>query len=212
MLKAEWLWGMMAVPALRHIVLTTFGLVAVLTATEVCAQGPQGENYSAGKTPAQLFNSDCTGAGCHRGPQGLAKGRSSGSLSGFLREHYTNSRESAAALADYLQGVPGTSDSRAARPGPASGSPSRPATVRRDDNAKPSNEPGASTPAPPRQTLRHPPKTDDAAKPTEAPAANVPPKPAATRPPPRQPATAAAPVSTSPPVPPLVVPRVEIFD
>jgi hypothetical protein len=212
MLKAEWLWGMMAVPALRHMVLTTFGLVAVLTATEVCAQGSQGENYSAGKAPAQLFNSDCTGAGCHRVPQGLAKGRGSGSLSDFLREHYTNSRESAAALAGYLLGVPGTGDSRAARPGPASGPPSRPAAVRRNDSAKPSNEPGASTPAQPRQTLRQSPKPDDAAKPTEAPAANVPPKPAATRPPQRQPATAAAPSSTSPPAPPLAVPRVEIFD
>ena len=80
----------------------------------------RGENFSAKPAP-QLFASDCTGAGCHRGPQGLAaKGRLG--LSSFLREHYTNSRESASALADYLSGVPG--DARApARSGlnPASG-------------------------------------------------------------------------------------------
>ena len=61
----------------------------------------RGENFSA-KPPAQLFATDCTGAGCHKGPQGLGQGPGPGGLAGFLREHYTNSRESAAALADYL--------------------------------------------------------------------------------------------------------------
>jgi hypothetical protein len=64
----------------------------------------KGENFSA-KPPAQLFASDCTGAGCHKGPQGLAKSGGIG-LAGFLREHYTNSRESAAALANYLSKLP----------------------------------------------------------------------------------------------------------
>src|SRR5262245_4973483 len=73
--------------------LTAFGLLALLLASgEVTAQprpeapvgGPttgqgqptpppqgtsRGENFSA-KPPAALFASDCTGAGCHRGPQG----------------------------------------------------------------------------------------------------------------------------------------------
>src|SRR3954469_6042786 len=66
----------------------------------------KGENFSAGKPPAQLFASDCTGAGCHKGPQGLTKRLLPGSLTGFLREHYTNSRESAAALANYLSKLP----------------------------------------------------------------------------------------------------------
>jgi hypothetical protein len=66
----------------------------------------RGENFSA-KPPAALFASDCTGAGCHKGPQGLGKkGAGLGGLAGFLREHYTNSRESAAALANYLTGQP----------------------------------------------------------------------------------------------------------
>src|ERR1041385_8398695 len=61
----------------------------------------RGENFSA-KPPAALFASDCTGSGCHKGPQGLGKNAGIGGLAGFLREHYTNSRESAAALANYL--------------------------------------------------------------------------------------------------------------
>ena len=66
----------------------------------------RGENFSA-KPPAQLFASDCTGAGCHKGPQGLGKKANGiGGLAGFLREHYTNSRESAAALANYLTKLP----------------------------------------------------------------------------------------------------------
>jgi hypothetical protein len=79
--------------------------------------GSQGENFSAGKTPAQLFASDCTGSGCHKGPQGLGRkgGIGIGGLSGFLREHYTNSRESAAALANYLAKLPAGPEPREAR-------------------------------------------------------------------------------------------------
>ena len=65
----------------------------------------RGENFS-NKQPALLFASDCMGAGCHRSPQGLAKGQGASSLTAFLREHYTNSRESAASLASYLLGNP----------------------------------------------------------------------------------------------------------
>ena len=84
----------------------------------------RGENLSA-KPAAQLFASDCTGAGCHKGPQGLAKDRGAGSLASFLREHYTNSRESASALATYLVSLP------AARTDPKSRAAARP------DDAKP---------------------------------------------------------------------------
>jgi hypothetical protein len=95
--------------------------VVIGLATQPCARAQQGEapatskgeNFSA-KPPAQLFASDCTGSGCHKGPQGLAKNYGIG-LAGFLREHYTNSRESAAALAAYLTKIPGPSDSKEAR-------------------------------------------------------------------------------------------------
>jgi hypothetical protein len=75
------------------------------------------ENFSAKPAP-QLFSSDCTGSGCHGRPQGLAKGMSQMGLTSFLRAHYTNSRESAAALASYLVGlanVPTAADPRARR-------------------------------------------------------------------------------------------------
>ena len=92
--------------ALRNVMVVVCGLVvAVLCAVNGHAQESKGENYSAGKTPAQLFSSDCTGSGCHSAPQGLAKGRGSGELSNFLREHYTNSRQSADALAKYLNSL-----------------------------------------------------------------------------------------------------------
>lgn len=74
----------------------------------------RGENFSA-KPPAALFASDCTGAGCHKGPQGLGKSVGIGGLAGFLREHYTNSRESAAALANYLSKLPSGAEPRDAR-------------------------------------------------------------------------------------------------
>ena len=80
-------------------VLVGFGSASAL------AQESKGENFSA-KPAAQLFNSDCTGSGCHKGPQGLAKSYGAVGLAGFLREHYTNSRESAAALAAYLTKQP----------------------------------------------------------------------------------------------------------
>lgn len=64
----------------------------------------QRTDYSAGKTPAQLFSGDCSA--CHKTPRGLAKQRDSRALTSFLREHYTTKVESAGALAAYLLGNP----------------------------------------------------------------------------------------------------------
>lgn len=77
------------------------GVLAVLYGTPANAQ----ENLYANKTPAQIFASDC--AICHKSPQGLSKagGAFGFGLESFLREHYTASRESAAALAKYIQAV-----------------------------------------------------------------------------------------------------------
>src|SRR5664280_2803918 len=61
------------------------------------------ENLDQGKTGAQLFASDC--AICHKSAQGLAKAGGILGLESFLREHYTASRESAAAIASYVQAV-----------------------------------------------------------------------------------------------------------
>jgi cytochrome c len=72
-----------------------------------CAQ----ENLDSGKTGAQLYASNC--AICHKTPQSLGRGGIFG-LSGFLREHYAASRESAAAIAAYIE-----STGRGALPGKA---------------------------------------------------------------------------------------------
>jgi len=76
-----------------------------------------------GKTAPQMFASDC--AVCHQKPNGLAKGRSSGQLAGFLRQHYTTGTQQAGMLAAYLtsggmeRGAPAPAASREApeRPG-----------------------------------------------------------------------------------------------
>ena len=78
----------------------------------------QGTDYSAGKTPAQLFAGDCSA--CHKTPRGLAKDRDARTLASFLREHYTSKVESAGALAVYLVGNPGSPvDSRKRQGTPA---------------------------------------------------------------------------------------------
>ncbi|HVY57365.1 MAG TPA: hypothetical protein VHA77_05895 [Xanthobacteraceae bacterium] len=90
--------------------------------------GAHAEDYSAGKTPAQLFASDCTA--CHRSPGGLAKGMDARSLAGFLREHYTTSPDHASALASYLASVGGRA--------PASGAASRRAKPPAEEGPAPS--------------------------------------------------------------------------
>lgn len=61
------------------------------------------ENLDHGKTPAQLFASDC--AICHKSARGLSRGGGLFGLQSFLRAHYTASVQSAASLAAYLQAV-----------------------------------------------------------------------------------------------------------
>ena len=89
------------------------GLVTVILAGPAAGQ----ESLDKGKTPAQLFASDCSP--CHKSPQGLAKSGGLFGLDGFLREHYTASRESAATIANYLKsmeaGPPGRAPKRATK-------------------------------------------------------------------------------------------------
>jgi hypothetical protein len=68
-------------------------------------------DYSRGKTPPQLFASDCSA--CHRSPQGLAAGRDARALTAFLHDHYTTKIEWAGLLANYLVGVGGAKSQRA---------------------------------------------------------------------------------------------------
>jgi len=121
----------------------------------------QPEDLNRGKTPAQLFASDC--ADCHRNPRGLAKSDAR-SLAGFLRVHYTASKESAAAIAEYLAAL--AADPR--------GGPARPAAPRPAPSAaKPAATPTAAAPAakPAEGSPPKPPEAAGEAKPAETPAA-----------------------------------------
>jgi len=72
-------------------------------ALSIVASAAAQENLDSGKSAAQLYGSSC--AICHKTPQGLAKAVGSFGLSNFLREHYTASKESAAAIAAYVESV-----------------------------------------------------------------------------------------------------------
>jgi len=104
------------------------GLVSLLAG--LCAAPAAAQDFTAGKTAAQLFASDCSA--CHKSPAGLAKGQSASSLTSFLREHYTTKPESAAALAAYLAG---------AGPGNARISPQAPITGAAKPEEKPAPKP-----------------------------------------------------------------------
>jgi hypothetical protein len=82
----------------RRIMVAVVAL-AVWAAGSAAAQ----ENLDKGKTPAQLYASDC--AICHKSPRGLAKGAGRFGLDNFLREHYTASHESAAVISAYLRAI-----------------------------------------------------------------------------------------------------------
>ena len=78
---------------------------AAISASALCLAGAAGaqESLDQGKTPAQLFASDCSI--CHKSPQGLTRGGRILGLDSFLREHYTASKETAAAIAGYLRAM-----------------------------------------------------------------------------------------------------------
>ncbi|HKS84735.1 MAG TPA: hypothetical protein VJR71_04595 [Pseudolabrys sp.] len=84
--------GMLGVPLV-------VGCLAFCLASSAGAQ----ENLDKGKTAAQLYASDC--AICHKSPQSVTRAPGLFGLESFLREHYTASRESAAGIAAYLNGL-----------------------------------------------------------------------------------------------------------
>src|SRR5260221_7408262 len=60
----------------------------------------QATNLEAGKSPSQIFAGTCNA--CHKSPRGLLKTVPPGSLSSFLRQHYTTSPDMANVLSSYL--------------------------------------------------------------------------------------------------------------
>lgn len=81
------------------------GVRLAISALLLCVTIPAAraqEDLDKGKTAAQLFASDC--GICHKSPRSVARTDDVFGLENFLREHYTASRESAAAIATYLKG------------------------------------------------------------------------------------------------------------
>jgi hypothetical protein len=87
--------------------MTVFGrrisLGAAVLALLIAGQALAQEDLDSGKTPAQLYAANC--AICHKTPHGLSKAGGPFGLQGFLREHYTASRQAAAAIAAYVDAV-----------------------------------------------------------------------------------------------------------
>jgi hypothetical protein len=112
------------------------------------------QDFSAGKTAAQLFASDCSA--CHKSPAGLAKGQSAGSLASFLREHYTTKPESASALAAYVAGA-GPGNARVSPQASITGAKPEEKPAPKPRQATTAVEPGeASAPAAPREAAKPP--------------------------------------------------------
>jgi hypothetical protein len=118
-------------------------------------------NIDQDKTPAHIFASDCSV--CHKSTRGLANGRGSSELTGFLTEHYTSSKEEAASVAAYVLsaggGVGTAAPVRGQKPDSARG---RAATADGKPESKPETKPE--------------PRTRRAAKPEEEPAAGAKPR------------------------------------
>ena len=85
----------------RALILATviLSLVAVPAMLAISSDA-QAQNLEAGKSASQIFANSCSA--CHRSQRGLLKTVPPGSLSGFLREHYTTSKDMAQQMSAYL--------------------------------------------------------------------------------------------------------------
>lgn len=148
--------------------------MALLAAGSAAAQ----ENLNSGKSAAQLYASDC--AICHKTPQGLAKAAGDFGLANFLREHYTASREAAAAIAAYVE----ANDH---------GGPPAERSAKRAGKPKEAAKPGETKSRKAKTEAKGEPKGSDFAKPAEAKpaeATSAEPKPAEPKPSESKPAEA----------------------
>ena len=137
------------------------GLAAALGLALMPAVARAQVNIDQGKPAAEIFENDC--ATCHKTARGLANGKNSLMLSSFLREHYTASRDQAAALAAYVIGVGGSG------PAPAAQKPAQDhAKVEEPKAGEPKTaEPTGAEPKTAEPKSAHP--TRQAAKPETAP-------------------------------------------
>lgn len=160
----------------------TIGLLAVIVPAIAHAQ----TNLDQGKSAAQIFAADC--AECHKAARGLANGKNNATLTDFLREHYTTSREQAAALAAYVLGGRGSepvgtaAQGRSAKPAPerasASAEEPKPSKRQAPHGAKPEEAAHATAKL---QRPEESGKPEDEASPSEVPSIMAPePRPAST--------------------------------
>ena len=101
------------------------------------------EDIDAGKTPAQLYAQDC--AICHKTPHGLSQAGGIFGLQSFLREHYTASKESAAAIAAYLASIDRGPPPHEQRARPAKRAPKNEKAKAREDKSKKPGEAKSDT-------------------------------------------------------------------
>lgn len=101
------------------------------------------EDIDAGKTPAQLYAQDC--AICHKTPHGLSQAGGIFGLQSFLREHYTASKESAAAIAAYLASIDRGPPPHEQRVRPAKRAPKNEKAKAREDKSKKPGEAKSDT-------------------------------------------------------------------
>jgi hypothetical protein len=130
------------------------GFIAALVVSSAAVPPPARAqtNIDQGKSSAEIFANDC--AVCHKSTRGLAAGKNSLMLSGFLREHYTASREQAAALAAYVLGAGGNAPAAPGlKPEPARAAveepknPARPGTASKGHKPEPEAAPPVQEPA-----------------------------------------------------------------
>jgi hypothetical protein len=146
----------------RALSLATVMFLVGFAAERTLAQ----ENLEAGKTPSQIFAGTCSA--CHKGPRGLLKTVPAGSLSSFLRQHYTTSPNMAGLLANYLVSN-GATDTRLPREGSRDAKQEAKQEAKQDARpAVPPEQPDRSGRKPRPATAGREPKSEPAARPDEA--------------------------------------------
>ncbi|HET7680387.1 MAG TPA: hypothetical protein VFK79_09670 [Xanthobacteraceae bacterium] len=130
------------------------------------------EDLNRGKTPAQLFASDC--ADCHRNPRSLGKRENADTLAGFLRVHYTASRESAAAIAAYLVSL-GPDPRAGSRPTSQRSKPAASQDQSKSNQTQPAAKPAEPAPPEPPEPVPQAPLAAPANEPVSEPTPAAPP-------------------------------------
>jgi hypothetical protein len=172
--------------------MTVFGrrisLGAAVLALLIAGQALAQEDLDSGKTPAQLYAANC--AICHKTPHGLSKAGGPFGLQGFLREHYTASRQAAAAIAAYVdavdRGAPpaergpkrAAKPKEAGKPGEAKASKAK-TEPKGDSKSESRSEPKSESKSEPKGESKSEAKGTEPAKPPDKPADT---KPADTKP------------------------------